>query len=578
MNLKYSEILKRNNELTMELPEEKYKIKVLSNVVVSQLNEVLEYTLRIVSIPAIVESGDYDNIVQDSLKDRNSNLVIIFWELCNIIDGLQFKIELFNDQELDAIIEKTTSEMDFVFKHLINTSLVLFNEFTSIQFSGSSIYYTKLERLQLQLNQYLEENKPGNVKLINLDKVIASVGLKSSLDLRNYYSLKALYTIDFFKAYAEYINPYVMSVTGKTKKAIIFDCDNTLWKGVLGEEGFDSIEMSSTSRDGAIFSEVQSIAIALNKKGVLIGLCSKNNPNDVDEVISSHPDMQLHDEHITIKRVNWSDKVTNLREIANVLNIGLDSIVFVDDSSFEVNLIKEQIPEIAVLHVPDRLYEYPKMLRDLSGLFYNPYDTKEDKQKAEMYKQQVKREAVKKEYSNIESYLSSLGLKVTVFEDDKSIAPRISQMCQKTNQFNLTTKRYTVGDINRFITDDDKKVFALSVCDKLGDSGTTGLCIINIDISNSTADIDTFLLSCRIIGRNIEFVFMDYVINFLNGLNIDSVKANYIKTQKNEQVKDFYDKCSYLLINDNDTIKKYKLTVKEYKFKKLNYIKVKNGK
>lgn len=574
MKLKYSEILKKNKELANELQDVKHEITVLSNIIVSQLNEILEYTLRVKTIPVIVKSGDYDNIVQDSLKYKDSNLVIIFWELCNIVDGLQFKIELFDDKQIDAILEKTKLEIDLVFKNLQNTSLVLLNKFTSIQYFGSSINETKLEKLSVQLNQYLADNVPENVKLVDLEKVIATVGVNSSLDLRYYYSSKALYAIDFFKAYAEYINPYIMSANGKSKKAIIFDCDNTLWNGVLGEEGFDGIKMSSSTKDGAVFSEIQSIALSLNRQGILIGLCSKNNPADVDEVIKSHPDMQLRDEHITIKKVNWSDKVTNLREIAGELNIGLDSLVFVDDSSFEVNFIKEQIPEITVLQVPDRLHDYPMMLRENSGLFYNLSYTKEDDQKIEMYKQQAQREIVKKEYADIEGYLSSMGLKLTIFEDDKSIIPRMSQMSQKTNQFNLTTKRYTEGDIKSFVANNDSKVFAFSVCDKFGDSGVTGLCIINIDGNSRIADIDTLLISCRVIGRNIEYAFMDYLINVIRDCGINTVKAKYLQTQKNEQVKDFFDKCSFSLDGSAEMERNYVLNITEYKSKQIHYIEV----
>ena len=578
-DLKYSEILKLNKELSSSsLTSDSYNIVVLSNITVNQFKEICEYSLRVANVNAGVKIGDYDNIVQDSLKYKDSNLVIIFWEMCNIIDGLQFKVELFGDKEIDSIVEKTRSEIGLVFKNLQNTSLVLFNKFTPIQFACSNINETKLEKLSAQLNQYLINNVPGNVKLIDMEKVIVNVGINSSLDLRYYYSSKALYTIDFFKAYAEHIKPYIMSANGKSKKAIIFDCDDTLWKGVLGEEGFDGIEMSSSTKDGAVFSEIQSIALALNKQGILIALCSKNNPADVDEVIKSHPDMQLHDEHITVKKVNWSDKVTNLREIAGELNIGLGSLVFVDDSSFEVNFIKEQIPEITVLQVPDRLYDYPKMLRENLGLFYNLSYTEEDKQKIEMYKQQVQRETVKKEYADIEGYLSSLGLKLTIFKDDKSIISRMSQMSQKTNQFNLTTRRYTEGDIKSFIANNDAKVFAFSVSDKFGGSGVTGLCISNIDGNNKTADIDTFLMSCRVIGRNIEYAFMDYMINFIRNCGINIVRAKYRQTQKNEQVKDFFESCSFSLDCSMEMGKSYLLNIEDYKPKEIHYIEVIDGK
>src|SRR5262249_21339935 len=333
------------------LPTDRFEIAVLSNVEVFQLKEILEYALRVDNIPAAVTTGDYDNIVQDSLKYNDADLVIVFWELCNIIDGLQFKIEIFDDQEIGEIFDRTKAQIDFVFKNLKDTSLVLLNTFTGIQFSGLGVGSTNLETLAAMLNEYLKSNVPRNVKLVDVEKVIAHTGVNSSTDLRYFYSSKAPYTIDFFKAYSRQIKPYVMSANGRSKKVIIFDCDNTLWKGVLGEEGYDGIEMSSATKDGAVFAEVQSIALLLNRQGILIGLCTKNNAGDVEEVIKTHPDMQLRDDNIAVKRVNWSDKVSNLREIARELNLGLDSFVMVDDLPFEANLIKEQLPEVTVLQV-----------------------------------------------------------------------------------------------------------------------------------------------------------------------------------------------------------------------------------
>jgi len=578
IGLKYSEILKLNKELENNLKSSSYDITILSNIIVHQIKEILEYLLRCEVINASVEFGDYDNIVQDSHKYKDSNAVIIFWELCNIIDGLQYKIELINNDQLDEILEKTKSEIDLVLKNLENTSLVLINKFTTLPFSSSNIRETNLDRLAEQLNYYLEGKISSNVRMVDFEKVIASVGVSNSLDLRYYYSSKALYTVDFFKTYVEYVKPFVMSANGKAKKALIFDCDNTLWKGILGEDGFDNIEMSSKTKNGAVFSEIQAIALALNRQGVLIGLCSKNNPEDIDEVVESHPDMQLRDKHITINKSNWLDKVSNLKDIANELNIGLDSLVFIDDSSFEVNLIREQLPDITILQVPERLYEYPKMLRENRSLFFNLSFTAEDSKKIEMYEQQVKRKAVKKEFADIEDYLASLELKITIYEDDKSIIPRMSQITQKTNQFNLTTKRYTEGDIKNFIENEFFKILAFSVADKFGDSGVTGLCILNMDDNNKIANIDTLLMSCRIIGRNVEYAFMDCIIDIMKRRKVNVVRSQYIKSQKNEQVKEFYDKCSFDLTESNDSIRNYTLDINMYVPKQLTYIGIINEK
>ena len=577
IEMKYSEILKSNKELGDNLKSNSYSMYIISNIIVHQIKEILEYLLRVESINANVELGDYDNIVQDSIKYKESNAIIIFWDLCNIIDGFHYKIELLNNDQLDEILEKTKSEINIVLNNLEKTSLILINKFTSLPFSHANIRKTRLHEFAVQLNCYLEEKIPANVRLVDLEKIIASVGVSRSLDLRYYYSSKALYTVDFFKAYAEFVKPFIISANGRAKKALIFDCDNTLWKGILGEDGFDNIEMSLWTKDGFVFAEIQAMALALNKQGILIGLCSKNNPKDVDKVIKSHPDMQLRNDHITINKSNWSDKVTNLKEIAEELNIGLDSLVFVDDSPFEVNMVRAQLPETTVLQVPEKLYEYPKMLSGNLGLFYNLSITLEDKKKVEMYKQQVNRETVKKGFSGIKDYLASLELKMTIYQNDKSIIARMSQMSQKTNQFNLTTKRYTESDMNNYIDDDNSDVYAFSVADKFGDNGVTGLCIITSDRNSKTAEIDSFLMSCRIIGRNVEYAFLDYVIEKITAKKITDLKAKYIKTRKNEQVKEFFDRCSFGLIDENDLIRNYTLTMNTYVPKQLDYIEVIDG-
>jgi len=575
-SVKYADILKYNKELGDYLESNFYNIAVFSNITINQIKEICEYSLRTEGINAHVQIGDYNNIVQSSIKFKQSNIIVVFWEASNIINSMPFKIESLDDDQQDAILKKTKQEIDLLLRNLQKTPLILFNKFTTIQFSNFNIRENKYDRLVGQLNQYIENNLTANVRLVDLEKVIATVGVEKSLDFRHFYSSKMLYSVAFFKTYVEYIKPIIMGANGKAKKALIFDCDNTLWKGILGEDGFKNIEMSQETSDGAVFAEIQSIAMSLIKQGVLIGLCSKNNPEDVDEVIKDHPDMQLRDEDFTIIRSNWLDKVSNLKSIAQELNIGLDSMVVVDDSPFEVNLVREALPEITALQVPEELHKYPELLRRNIGLFYNLSVTAEDSKKVEIYKHQKLRESVKQEYHDIEDYFTSLGMKITICQEDESIIQRISQLTQKTNQFNLTTKRYTEGDIRNLNVMDNSKVIAFSVSDKFGDIGVTGVCIIIIDKSK-TACIDTFLISCRIIGRNIEFVLMDYLINTLKDNGINSVKAKYIKTSKNSQVRDFYDKCSFVPTTITDLLKEYVLDINDYKPSKINYIEVING-
>ena len=264
----------------------------------------------------------------------------------------------------------------------------------------------------------------------------SKVGLTNAFDFRMFYLSKALYTISFWKEYVYEVSSIVYKNTGKLKKAIIFDCDNTLWHGILGEDGMTGIDMSAESKIGQIHNKVQQIAIWLSKQGVLVGLCSKNNPGDVEKVLDEHQDMRLTKKHIVISKVNWQDKATNLRAISKELNIGLDSLVFIDDSSFEINLIKEQIPEILTMQVPTTaLHDYPSQLLQLIERNFYLSGNKSDIEKTEQYKNQSYREEEKEKHHSIEEYLSSIELEVAIKVDDISEISRITQLTQKTNQF-----------------------------------------------------------------------------------------------------------------------------------------------
>ncbi|MEO5571602.1 MAG: HAD-IIIC family phosphatase [Bacteroidia bacterium] len=570
----YLEIVNKNKELKSALSLKDYGIAVLSNIIVNQSKEILEYHCRKQDVNASVSFGDYDNIVQDSGKFNSSTLVIVFWELCNLIDGLQYKANILSDEELNLIIAKTKSEIDFVLENLRSTPLVIFNKFSSLIFNHLQLRENNFDKVCDELNDYVKKKKSPHIFIADIDKVIARNGVSKSIDMRYYFSSKALYSVEFFKTYSEYILPVILSVNGKTKKALILDCDNTLWKGIIGEDGPEGIKMSGKSKEGVCFEYMQSIALDLNKQGVLLGLNSKNNPDDVNAVLTNHPDQKIKEEHLAIKKVNWQDKVSNLKAIANDLNIGADSFVMVDDSDFETNFIKENLPTVSVLQVPEKIYDYPFQLIAASQYFFNMHSTAEDAKKTAMYKEQSARENEKAGFTNVEDYLKSLELVVTISEDHVPHITRNAQLTQKTNQFNLTTKRYTEAEITKFIGSDDFKIFDFSLADKFGDYGITGISIVVLDKKNKFAVIDTFLMSCRVIGRNVEMAFMNHIMNKLKESGIETVLSSFIKTLKNDQVKDFYDRYGFENVASADQRKDYKLFLNNFQEINLPYIKV----
>jgi len=320
----YTEILKEVGRLSIKPTAKSIKIVVLSNIVVNQIKELLEYIICSNNVNVDISFTDYDTIVQSSYELSDSDIVIIFWELSNIFDGTHFKAEMFDKKQLSAFIDDMKTNINTVFENCKNNPIVIFNSFCSIHSTNFDFQKNNLDLIADKLNTYLMKFDQPNFNIVNMDKIISHLGISTSIDNRLFYLSKILYTIPFLKSYVNHIKPILFSTIGLAKKALIFDCDNTLWKGILGEDGFENIQMSTNTKHGYIFSEIQSIALTLESKGVLLGLCSKNNFEDVMGVVNSHPDMQLKEHHLSIIRVNWEDKVSNLQSISSELNIGCD--------------------------------------------------------------------------------------------------------------------------------------------------------------------------------------------------------------------------------------------------------------
>lgn len=573
--MKYIEILAANKEFSKIINSKKYSIGILSNITINSLKDILEYHCFKNDINPSVEIGNYDNIVQDSFIYNTKDLVIIFFDSLSLFENVDHFFESINSDLYDSLFSKCINELNLIFKNLEKTPSVIINSFSSLCFVSSSTKTSKIEKFTYELNSYLQESAPRNFQIVNIDKIFSIFGIEKFVDYRFYHSSKAPYTIDFLKKYVEEIEYILLKNNGKLKKAIIFDCDNTLWSGILGEDGIDNIDMSISSKTGKYYNMIQRIIVYLSQKGVIIGLCSKNNENDVLEVFKLHKDIYLKEENIVIHKINWSDKASNLLSISQELNIGLESIIFVDDSSFEINLIREKLPEITTIQVPANLYLYPTILLKTIYKYFNLDVTEDDLKKTSMYKEQFQRALEKDKFNNIDQYLASLEIEITIEKNNINQVERLAQLTQKTNQFNLTTKRYTEVQIQNFILNKKFHVFSLSVRDKFGDNGVTGLCIINEfeDHTDSILSIDTFLLSCRIIGRNIEYEFLNVILNSFQNINVKEVRSLYIPSNKNEQVKDFYEKSNFKLIS-SEIEKKYFLEFDSINRNKISYIRV----
>jgi FkbH-like protein len=578
--MKYIDLIQNNQKLASKVSGQEYKILILSNIVVDQMKEVLEFHLRLEGINVKVIFGDYDNIVQNSKNINQIDSVIIFFELLNLTDNIQESSFLMTPKELSSLGEKTKKEIALVFQNLGNVPTVIINSFSSLANDSKTFSSTPLELLANDLNSYLNnyiiDRSIDNIVIADLNKVMSSISVESSVDMRQYYSSKALYTFSFFNSYIEFIKPNYMEVLGRIKKVLVLDCDNTLWGGVIGEDGVDGIRIGSdvVTGSGNIFARVQNLILSMKNQGVLLALCSKNNMNDVELVFNSNPGMVLKNKDFVCKKINWQDKASNIREISIELNLGLDSFIFIDDSDFEIGLVEKKLPQVTCFSVPKNLSNYTGLVRDIKKYFFKSKSGVEDLSRTDLYHVERKRSEFKNEFTSLDEYLKSLNIIISVSWNSEIDINRAAQMSQKTNQFNLATVRYTAVKIQEMIQSTMFDLMTFSLKDDYGEYGISGLIVISRQ-DDHQASIDNFLMSCRVLGRSIEYKIINYVLKSLHNDGIRKIIAKYVVTNKNQQVEGFFEKVGFSIIERSKNEKNYFIDLGSHVYNDIEYIKIK---
>jgi FkbH-like protein len=347
-------------------------------------------------------------------------------------------------------------------------------------------------------------------------------------------------------AMADLIVDHVRAARGHPYKVVVLDLDNTLWGGVVGEVGLQGIELGEEGL-GLAFQEFQRELLKLHDAGILLAIASKNNPDDALEVFREHPSMVLKREHFAAVRINWQDKATNVRELAEELNLGVDSFVFLDDNPVEREWLRRALPAVLVPELPLDPVERPGFLRQLPA-FQRVTLTEADRIRAETYAVQAQRAELRSSASSFEEFLATLEQEVTVEPLQAQTLARAAQMCQRTNQFNVTTRRYTAADLEGMLRSPETDVYVLAVKDRFGDSGITGLGILSV--SGDSAEVDSMLLSCRVLGRKVEDVLLHVLAERARERGARYLVGRYIPTAKNGQVASLYPQRGFEAVGD----------------------------
>ncbi|MBV9341722.1 MAG: HAD family hydrolase [Acidobacteria bacterium] len=340
---------------------------------------------------------------------------------------------------------------------------------------------------------------------------------------------------------------FLAPLAGKSAKALIVDLDNTLWGGVIGEDGFDGIKLSA-EYPGAGFQALQRALLDLTRKGILLAICSKNNRADAMEVLEKHPGMLLRPKHFAAMRISWNDKVQGVREIASELNIGVDSLAFLDDNAFEREQVRAMLPEVTVIDLPPDPLDYARVVRE-QAVFERLSLSEEDQQRAAFYVEQGERARAEQNFHTKEDFYRFLEQEAEIASAQPGTVARISQLTQKTNQFNVTTRRYAEQQIEQIRARPGWQVLSIRVRDRFGDHGLVGVAIVHDH--EEVCEIDSFLLSCRVIGRTVETALLSHLAQSARRRGRKRLTGWFLPTKKNAPARNFYPQHGFELAKQN---------------------------
>ncbi|MDO6605137.1 HAD-IIIC family phosphatase [Arenibacter palladensis] len=515
------------------------------------------------------------NQIERQVYDLSSDLYEFKPEMVIVFRSSHKLLAKYNKSKPDQHTSLANNELDTIksiYSNITNNldAKIIYYNYTEIDDSIFGNYSCKTESsflFQLRKLNYelmvMASNKP-NLYLCDISSIQNQVGKSNFFQPSIYLSTEMVLSIDVLPKVASKTLDLINSLTGKLKKCVILDLDNTTWGGTIGDDGVENIQIGSLGI-GKAFSEFQYWIKKLKNRGIIVAVCSKNTESVAKEPFEKHPDMVLRMEDISVFKANWDNKADNVRQIQNILNIGFDSMVFLDDNPFERNMVKENIPEICVPELPEDPADYLEYLYGLN-LFETVSFSNEDKARTKLYQVEAERVKAHQKFTNEDDFLKNLEMVSDIKPFNRFNSPRVAQLSQRSNQYNLRTVRYSEADIEKISKSNDYATFSFTLEDKFGDNGL--ICVIILQKEDKkTLFIDTWFMSCRVLKRGMENFVLNTIVDFAKENGFDLLKGEYLPTAKNALVKDHYHDLGF---KKRDSF--FVLEVSTYQNKK-NYIK-----
>lgn len=540
-------------------PLQRFRLAVLSNSTIDLIVPVLIASAVRYGIALEIVQPSYDQVAQEALTpdsgiNRSRPDAVLF-----ALDyrGLPLKVSLGDPDASSAIVRGSLGYLQSLHDGIKRNSnaLCIFQTFAAppetLFGSLDAALPGTLRELVASVNRALAEQVVGSGDvLLDVAGLAETVGLGRWHDPKLWNLGKFPFSEEILPLYGDHVARTVAAIRGKSRKVLILDLDNTIWGGVIGDDGLEGIVVGQGDPRGEAHLAVQRLALQLRDRGIVLAICSKNADEVARVPFEQHPEMILKLDHIAVFQANWNDKASNIQAIADELSLGLDAMVFLDDNPAERGLVRELLPQVAVPELPDDPAYYARTLA-AAGYFEAIAFAGEDLKRAGYYQDNAKRAQMQKQVGGVEDYLGSLDMTISFQPFDAVGRARIVQLINKSNQYNLTTRRYTDSEVAAAESDPEAFTLQVRLKDIFGDNGMISVVICRRD-GGSIWDIDTWLMSCRVLGRKVENMVLSELLGHARAAGIRKLRGIYRPTTRNQLVADHYSKLGFSKSADDD--------------------------
>jgi HAD-superfamily phosphatase, subfamily IIIC/FkbH-like domain len=581
-------VVSRFEQMRGQLALVSHRVTVLRSFTVEPAIPLLRAEAFLRGIDLTVQVGDFNAFAQEIL-DQSSNLyrlepntVILAAKTSDLAPDLWSQFADLTPEGVSAAIKRVSDSVGQwigAFRERSTAVLIIHSLELPARPSGGILdsqqeggQAAAIEQINRELRQVARQHR--NVYTLDYEGLVARHGRLRWHDERKWLIARMPVAADHLIFLAREWMRFLAPLSGKIAKVLVADLDNTMWGGIIGEDGMNGIKLGA-EYPGAAYQNLQRAMLDLAKRGILLAICSKNNLDDAIEALQNHPGMLLKPKDFAAMRINWTDKAQNLREIASELNLGIDALAFIDDNPFEREQLRKTLPEVIIIDLPEDPLGYAAAVRDCP-VFERLSLSSEDQQRTSMYAEQRERTDAAQSFQSKEDFFRYLDQEAEVAPVSPATLARIAQLTQKTNQFNLTTRRYTEQQVSDMAASHGCRVVSIKVRDRFGDHGLVGVAITRDDAE--ACEIDTFLLSCRVIGRSVETALLSHLAQEAAARGLRQLVGKFIPTKKNAPARDFYAQHGFRPVEQNQDGSVWNLSLQHHTIAIPDWIRLKASK